>query len=125
MDSTLLNVSLKTLIAVSPMLGHKLEDRSRISRRQDDGLVRAFREASRVPLGNPGQKDMFLVAPLDIMVEGGPQGNQFHIIETNGTGIGGLTNLPTSVIGTVLQSLTELTVELPGPAPSIVEFAFP
>ena len=120
MDSTLLNISLKTLIAVSPMLGHKLEDRSRISRRQDDGLVRAFRDASRVPLGNPAQKDMFLVAPLDIMVEAGPRGNRFHIIETNGTGIGGLTNLPSPVVGTVLANLGEFAASLPGPSPLVL-----
>src|SRR5262249_3855481 len=110
-----LMLSLDTLIAASPVLGHKLEDRCRIRRDQDTNLVRAFQAASTAPLSNPGQRALFLVAPLDILVADVGGEKQFHITETNGTGIGGLTNMPAEVIGTVLSGLTEMAQGLSEP----------
>ena len=115
-----LKLSLETVIAASPMLGHKLEDRSRVRHGQDAALVHAFQQSSALPLSNAKQKELFLVAPFDILVECIDDEKRFHIIETNGTGIGGLTNLPTSVIGTVLQNLTEVAVGLPGSSPLVL-----
>ena len=116
----LLHLSLETVIAASPMLGHKLEDRSRVRHSQDPVLVQAFQKSSTLPLNNSSQKDLFLVAPFDILVECLDGEKRFHIIETNGTGIGGLTNLPSGVIATVLQALTEMARSLPGPGPLVL-----
>src|SRR4029079_4220942 len=95
------------------MLGHTWEDRSAISQKQDATLLRICQDASRIPLRNPEQKNLFLVAPLDILVENSAAGLLFHIIEINGTGIGGLTNLCPAVIETVLANLREFAVTLP------------
>ena len=115
MDANPLHVSLETLIATSCMLGHKLEDRSRISQNQDPALVRAFQAASTIPLSNSGQRDLFLVAPLDVLVTDCDGEKRFHIIETNGTGIGGLTNMPGDVVETILTGLREYAGGLPEP----------
>src|SRR5437763_273071 len=50
MSSDPLTVSLDTLIAVAPMLGYPLEDRSRVRDAQDPALVAAFQKASIRPL---------------------------------------------------------------------------
>ena len=44
------------------MLGHKLEDRSRIRDAQDPRLLEAFQKASTVSLTDPAQRAMFVVA---------------------------------------------------------------
>src|SRR6266542_4942758 len=111
-----LMLSLETVLAASPLLGHKLEDRSRIRAGQDPSLVAAFQEASTIPLSNPQQRALFLVAPLDILVADCDGAKQFHIAETNGTGIGGLTNMPIPVVETILHGLTEIAEALPEPA---------
>ena len=110
-----LTMSLETVIAASPMLGHMLEDRSSVRNRQEPVLVDLFREAGTVELSNPEQQHLFLVAPLDLLVVETEGRKQFHITETNGTGIGGLTNLPLDVVATVLDGLTEMATRLPEP----------
>lgn len=113
-----LTLSLETVIAASPMLGHKLEDRSKIREAQAPDLVERFRRASAVPLGSERQKRMFLVAPLDVLVVNAGEGcKQFHVTEVNGTGIGGFSNLPLDVIQSVLRHLGEMAEALPGPSP--------
>src|SRR4051812_14240889 len=103
-----LTVSLDTLIAVSPLLGHKLEDRSVIRNGQDPELLRELQARSTVKLSNPDQALLFLVAPLDILCTQTGGQKQFHIAETNGTGIGGLTNLSLDAVKAVLAGLTEM-----------------
>lgn len=120
MSDDTLALSLETVIAASPMLGHRLEDRSPIRDAQDPRLLEVFQRATTVPLGDPAQRGMFLVAPLDILVVPDGAARRFHIIETNGTGIGGLTNMPVPVIRTVLSGLTETAAALPGPAPLVL-----
>ncbi len=110
-----LTMSLETVIAASPMLGHMLEDRSSVRNRQEPALVDLFRDAGTVELSNPDQEHLFLVAPLDLLVVETDGRKQFHITETNGTGIGGLTNLPLDVVSTVLDGLTEMATRLPEP----------
>ena len=63
-----LTMSLETVIAASPMLGHMLEDRSSVRNRQEPALVDLFLEAGTVELSNPDQQHLFLVAPLDLLV---------------------------------------------------------
>lgn len=108
-----LRVSLETIIAASPLLGHELEDRSTIREAQDDALADRFAFTSSVPLRSPRQRDLFLVAPLDLLVsrEGGR--NRFHLLELNGTGIGGLTNLTDRATCDVLTALAESARNLP------------
>jgi hypothetical protein len=115
MRSDPLTMSLETVIAASPMLGHLLEDRSGIRNRQEPELVDLFREAGTIELSNSEQQHLFLVAPLDLLVVEVDGRKQFHITETNGTGIGGLTNLPLDVVATVLDGLTEMAMRLPEP----------
>ena len=110
-----LTMSLETVIAASPMLGHMLEDRSCVRDRQEPELVDLFRKAGTVELSNPEQQHLFLVAPLDLLVVETDGQKQFHITETNGTGIGGLTNMPLDVVATVLEGLTEMATRLPEP----------
>ena len=51
-----LTLSIETVIAASRMLGHPLEDRSRVRAGQQPELVEAFRQAGTVPLRNPEQR---------------------------------------------------------------------
>src|SRR5438552_1063727 len=108
-----LTLSMETLIAASPLLGHKLEDRSRIRDGQDRSLLDEIQAASTAPLRGPTQVPLFLVAPLDVLVVEAHGRKQFHITETNGTGIGGLTNLALDAVGVVLGGLTQMAQELP------------
>src|SRR5262249_23181173 len=108
-------LSLQTLIAVSPLLGHRLEDRSIIRRGQDLELLRDFQSASTVALGNPEQALLFLVAPLDVLCAWSNGSRQFHLAETNGTGIGGLTNLTSEAVAAVLGGLTEMARAISDP----------
>src|SRR4051812_4075668 len=103
-----LQLSLETVIAAAPMLGHKLEDRSCVRVNQDADLVEKFQKCSATRLTHAEQRTHFLVAPFDILVACSDGEKRFHIIETNGTGIGGLTNLPVNIVGDVLRSLTEI-----------------
>ena len=95
----------ETVVSASRMLGHRLEDRSGIRNSQSTRLLEELQEASTVPLRSAAQQDAFVVAPLDVLVsrEGGRP--QFHIIELNGTGIGGVSNMPAEVVATVAASL--------------------
>ena len=63
-----LQVSFDTLIAASLLLGHELEDRSSISASQDAELTRRLAHRSGRPLRSFRQRDLFCVAPLDILV---------------------------------------------------------
>jgi hypothetical protein len=115
-----LAVSVETFVAVAPMLGYPLEERCRIREAQDPELVRRFQETSTRPLADPAHRALFLVAPLDVLVINGSRGKQFHIIETNGTGIGGLTNMPEGVVTAVLAGLTEAAENLVEPNPLVL-----
>src|SRR5918999_1065945 len=113
-------VSLDTLIGAAPMLGFNLEDRSRVRNAQDPELVAAFQAASEVRLADPAQRALFVVAPLDLLVTDTDGAKRFHIIETNGTGIGGLTNMPAGVIASILADLAESAAGLAEPDPLVL-----
>lgn len=72
-----------------------------------------LQQESSYPLRSASQDDLFCVAPLDILVteEHGPK--RFHLIELNGTGIGGLTNLSSNAVSAVLESLYQMAQRLP------------
>jgi len=100
-------ISLETLVGAAPLLGHMLEDRTGIREAQDWGLARKLQAVSSVRLRDASQRDLFCVAPLDVLVTTTNSRPQFHIIEINGTGIGGLTNLPGAAVVSVLDGLFE------------------
>ncbi len=102
-----MKVSLETVLAASPLLGHPLEDRRGIRDRQDADLACLATQASRRSLRGPSQRDIFCVAPLDILVSDHDGYKKFHLLELNGTGIGGLTNLPHDILQGTLVSLEE------------------
>jgi len=114
------HISLETLLGVSPMLGHRLEDRAGVRAAQERSLVRGWQRASTARLRNAAQRDFFCVAPLDIMVSEQDGAKQFHVLELNGTGIGGLTNLSGEAVSCVLDGLACMARALPGADPVVL-----
>jgi hypothetical protein len=102
-----LKISLDTVIGTSSLLGQELENRRPIGAAQDKKLARRFAFASAIRLRGVTQRDLFCVAPLDILVSEQGGRRQFHLLELNGTGIGGLTNLTDQATREVLLSLAE------------------
>ncbi len=113
-------ISLETLMGVSPMLGHRLEDRSRIRESQDSNLIQSWQAASTVRLRDPDQRSLFCVAPLDIMVTEKAGEKSFHVLELNGTGIGGLTNISGQAVSCVLDDLCALPQKWTEPEPLVL-----
>lgn len=111
MPRQMLQLSMDTLLAASPLLGHELEDRTPIREAQDPQLIRQWQDASSVPLHNDDQQHLFCVAPLDLLVTEREGEKEFHLLELNGTGIGGLTNLSNDAVNAVLQGMTEMAVQ--------------
>lgn len=106
-------ISLSTLVGCSEMLGHSVDDRARIADAQQPALVAALQESSDVKLRSASQRPLFIVAPLDVLVtrDAASGRNKFHIIEINGTGIAGLSNMPDNVVGTVMRSISEVPAQ--------------
>ncbi|KXZ47374.1 hypothetical protein GPECTOR_36g95 [Gonium pectorale] len=105
-------LGLPTLLGCSEMLGHAMEDRSDIARQQDPALLAAVQSGSAAALRDDSQRPLFVVAPLDVLVTRDAAGrNQFHVIEINGTGISGLTNMGTEAVEDVLRDFSELAAQ--------------
>jgi hypothetical protein len=96
-----------TVIANSPLLGQELEDRRPIRAAQDDRIATRLAFTAATPLRSPSQRDLFCVAPLDLLVSAENGRKRFHLLELNGTGIGGVTNLTDRAMCEVLESLAE------------------
>lgn len=107
MRSNSLHVSLETILAASPLLGHELEDRSSIRLSQDRDLYELLIEQTAHPLRSRSQRNLFCVAPLDILVSEADGRKRFHLLELNGTGIGGISNMPDAIVQCVMDSLSE------------------
>lgn len=101
-------INVETVVAASPMLGHRLENRSKIRQAQDLDLLESWQDESSIPLRHSSQQNAFVVAPLDILVSRKDDRTEFHIIELNGTGIGGVSNLPDHVVSSVANSLRKV-----------------
>jgi len=102
------------------MLAGGLEDRSLISCQQQPEIIEYWQNASRRQLKLPREKaEVFCVSPFDVLVEETPGGNLFHIIELNGTGIGGLTNLPVAIVEEICNSIAEIAYHV-GENPLII-----
>ncbi|MDP1564098.1 MAG: hypothetical protein Q8M16_22165 [Pirellulaceae bacterium] len=108
-------VDISTVVAAGPMLGHALEDRSEIRNSQEQDLVSYIDDVSAIELFPSDAASSFVVAPLDILVSREDDHIQFHIIEMNGTGIGGVSNLPASVVQSVLASIREAVADIARP----------
>lgn len=115
-----LAISLPTLIALAPMLGHRLDDRNVVARQQGCDLAWRFARVSEIPLPAHVRTTDFFVAPLDILPFRCAGRQRFQLLELNGTGIGGLTNLPTDLVLDVLDSIAEIGSACDGPAPLVV-----
>lgn len=120
MYSNPLQVSVETLMGSSLILGHRLENRETIRAAQDADLVKFVQQKSTTKLRNSSQEKLFCVAPLDILVTENGDRKQFHIIELNGTGIGGLTNISAPAVGCVLEALLEMAADLPAENPLVL-----
>lgn len=110
MPRQMLQLSMDTLLAASPLLGHELEDRTPIREAQDLQLVRQWQDVSSLPLHNDDQQQLFSVAPLDLLVTEAGGEKEFHLLELNGTGIGGLTNLSTDAVNAVLRGMSDMAM---------------
>ncbi|MEW5297912.1 MAG: hypothetical protein WDW36_001090 [Sanguina aurantia] len=109
----LLHCSLPTLLGTCEMLGHGMEDRTSICRQQDAQLLSRLQVETKCQLRDGSQRPLFVVAPLDVLVTRDNAGrNQFHIIEINGTGISGLTNMSQESVRAVLASFAEAPLSL-------------
>lgn len=115
MTASRLNVSLSTVLAASPLLGHDLEDRSSVRISQNEEIWQGLARDCSTQLASSTQQELFCVAPLDILVSEKQGQKQFHLLELNGTGIGGISNMPTSIVGTMLDSLTECVKSIDDP----------
>jgi hypothetical protein len=105
-------VSLETVVAASTLLGHDLESRRGVRERQDPALAARFQTYSAVPLRNASQRTLFTCAPLDVLVADNGGRKEFHLIELNGTGIGGVTNVPASAVSPILDDLREIAARI-------------
>ena len=114
-------VSLECLIGVSGILGHRLEERHTVRDAQDPEIVSHVQKGSSVELrSRRQQQELFCVAPIDILVTEDGERKQFHIIELNGTGIGGLTNIYEQAVGCVLEGLMEMGKNLREEVPVVL-----
>jgi hypothetical protein len=113
-------ISLGTLIGASGILGHRLEERSVIRDAQDPALVEFVQAGSTVPLRDAGQQGLFCVAPLDVLVTEADGRKQFHVIELNGTGIGGLVNVSERAVGCVLEGLFQMAEGMDADGPVVL-----
>jgi hypothetical protein len=113
-------VSIDTVIAASSMLGHRLEDRTRVREAQDVKLMKYWRDVSSISLPVAAQPTDFVIAPLDVLVSREATGPTFHIIELNGTGIGGVSNMPSEVLASVTASLRDVAATLAAPETTLL-----
>jgi len=115
MVTSRLSVSLETVLATSSLLGHELEDRSSICGAQDIELCERLASSTSCMLRDMSQRDLFCIAPLDILVAEHGGGKRFHLLELNGTGIGGLTNMPCDAVDAAMASLSEFCESMNDP----------
>ncbi len=113
-------ISLDTLIGTSRIMGHWMENRAKIRNAQDRNLLAKLQSESSAKLRSPSQMQMFAVAPLDLLVTETNGQKQFHVIEINGTGIGGLTNMTEDAVKAVLDDLTEMAENITEPDPVVL-----
>lgn len=115
-----LSIGLRTLIGLAPMLGHRLDDRQSVAKGQASALALRFAQESEQPLPARTRIGDFFVAPLDILPYRRGGRLQFQLLELNGTGIGGITNMPGPLVEDILDSIAEIGNLCDGVAPLVV-----
>jgi len=115
-----LSLNLRTLIGLAPMLGHRLDDRQSVANGQASALALRFARESERPLPARTRIRDFFVAPLDILPYRREGRLQFQLLELNGTGIGGITNMPGPLVEDILESIAEIGTLCDGAAPLVV-----
>jgi hypothetical protein len=115
-----LSIGLPTLIGLAPMLGHRLDDRCSVAEQQDAAIARRLIRASETPLPGIARPQDFYVAPLDILPYRRDGQRRFQLLELNGTGIGGLTNMPIEIVEAILETVGEIGAHAVGAAPVVV-----
>jgi hypothetical protein len=118
--SEALAIGLPTLIGLAPMLGHRLDDRRTVADRQAFDLASGFARASERALPPQAELQDFFVAPLDILPFSRAGQRRFQLLELNGTGIGGITNMPTVLVEDILGTIAEIGDLCEGPAPLVL-----
>jgi hypothetical protein len=92
------------------MLGHRLDDRKVVADRRAFDLASRFARASERPLPAQAQLQDFFVAPLDILSFRQAGQRRFQLLELNGTGIGGITNMPRALDENILDTIAEIAM---------------
>jgi hypothetical protein len=115
-----LAIGLPTLIGLAPMLGHRLDDRKVVADRQAFDLASRFARASERPLPAQAELQDFFVAPLDILPFRKAGHRRFQLLELNGTGIGGITNMPGALVEDILDTIAEIGNVCEGAAPLVL-----
>ena len=112
-------ISIETLIGCSRLLGHQLESRQSIREGTDEPFLRQIESHSAVPIGGDVGRG-FLLAPLDVLVQRTDAGNRFHVIELNGSGIGGLTSMSPEPVAGVLDQLRQTAEQFEETTPLVL-----
>lgn len=120
MKKTDLNLSLSTLIEVSPILGLFFDNRSRIRADQKEEIYSRIQEKTTLTLKNPEQKELYYFGCLDFLVYEKNGEKKFNFLEFNGTSIGGLLSTPLDIYEKMLLELGEATKYIKDPVPVIM-----
>ncbi len=107
-----LRFSMSTLIEVSSLLGHELEDRTLIRRQQDDVLIRRLQEATSVKVREAWTVPRFFFGCIDFLVYDDGKNKRFQPIEMNGTNMVGVTNIPLFVLEAMLYEMAGVAKHL-------------
>jgi hypothetical protein len=107
-------IDMTTLIEASPLLGHRLEDRTRLRLAQEEALGHWFMDAGKSSVnGWEAHQQGFSFGCIDFLVELTETGRRFIPIEFNGTGTGGITNILGAAFQELSEELEDLTSHLP------------
>lgn len=116
-------LSLSTFLALAPLLGASLEDRSSVRLQQDETLSFQLLQSSGVRLPPSVERRRLVLASFDVLVEQHPGRTRFFPVELNGTGVGGLTNCHPALLRLVERSLDEHVVGPSAPLTWLVPYA--
>ncbi|MBK8189754.1 MAG: hypothetical protein IPK79_04825 [Vampirovibrionales bacterium] len=119
MSSTpLMDISLSTLIEVSPLLGGRLENREAVRKRQNLELIHSIIDKTSIKLESKYAK-RFHFGSMDFLIQKKNGAISFSPIEMNGTGMAGISNNPTFVIETLLSEMKNITKNLNSNEPAL------
>jgi hypothetical protein len=116
----LLRISLSTLIEVCTLLGHKLEDRSQIRLGQNEELLN-YLMLSTCRLADVSiDLERFCFGSFDFLIYEQNGQRRFQLLEVNGTGMAGITNVPLFILDMVMMSLSKSVTNLTDPTPLVL-----